>query len=292
MHSPQHLFFEGVDAGFTTPVARKPVLVRRTALPVVEHYGFLRWLFARAELPIESYRASSLARRLPACLRALRAQTPDEAQKRIEAEPALLQRALNTVLLGVSEFLRDAPVFDAIGREILPRLASRPGRLRVWSAGCSDGQELYSLAIQFAEARLIDRTEFLGTDVRADAVRRAEGGIFPAGEITTLAPALQKRYFVPHNRHVRVCEALRRATTFRAADLFRGTERGPWDLVLCRNMVIYFEPASTMRIWESMLAELRSDAFLVVGKADHVHASLGLRRRFAAGIHQKGTCCP
>lgn len=292
MDGPCHLFFEGVEPALPRATALVRAVPARAPVRIVEHHDFVRWLFDRARLPIEHYRAASLLRRLPACLRALRVQTLPEARRAIESNPGLLQTALNAVLLGVSEFLRDAPVFHAIEREILPRLASRSGRLRVWSAGCSDGQELYSVAIQFAEARLLERTEFIGTDVRADPIRRAQEGYFAETETHALPAPLRKRYFIGHGRQVRVCDALRSAIQWKPADLFCAAEPGPWDLVLCRNLVIYFEPAATLRVWESVIAQLRADAFLVVGKADHVHASLGLRRRFAPGIHQKGATSP
>ena len=132
------------------------------------------WILQRTGLDCSVYRPAPLNRRIPACLRALRAGSTAEARVLLARFPELLPRTLDTLLIGVTGFARDAAVFDALARIALPSLRARPDDLRVWSAGCADGSELYSAAILLAEAGLLERSPpcWGQTVVRARLSRR------------------------------------------------------------------------------------------------------------------------
>jgi chemotaxis methyl-accepting protein methylase len=141
------------------------------------------------------YRHQPLERRLPACLRMLRVPSAPAARRLLDRRPELLPAAMSALLIGVTEFFRDAEVFDAVREEALPKLAARRGPVRVWSAACASGDELYSLAILLAEAGLLARCFLLGTDCRADAIEQARAAVYRAVDLRALAPALREKYF-------------------------------------------------------------------------------------------------
>lgn len=278
MSSSDHLFFEGT----TLPKHRKPkaALGAASAPNPTErfpHDAFYTWLFRQAGLGFERYRAKAMARRIGACLRAVGARDAQEAQKRIEAEPMLLRQAIDAILLGVTEFNRDPTVFETLAREILPRLRHRR-RLRIWSAACSDGHELYSVAMLLADAGLLHRSDLLGTDCRPDAIERARAGLFSPESLSKLHPTIRQRHFVTTGPELAAAEPLRRAIRWKTADLFAGVQPGPWDLILWRNMAIYLTIDSAELIWRAMIDVLRPGGFLVIGKADHPPRELRLRR--------------
>src|SRR4051794_8763327 len=99
---------------------------------------FVAWLFARAGLSAAHYRPETLRRRLPACLRTLRARSPDHARQLLEQSPGLVAAAVSALLVGVTTFFRDAEPFARL-RALLPELAGQRPGVHVWSAGCSDG---------------------------------------------------------------------------------------------------------------------------------------------------------
>ncbi len=101
----------------------------------------------------------------------------EEGRALLENRPDLLPAAVGSLLIGVTEFFRDPAVFEAVRARVVPELAARGrGPLRIWSAGCSSGEELYSLAILLAEAGLLAGSFLLGTDCRIEAVRQARSG--------------------------------------------------------------------------------------------------------------------
>ena len=237
--------------------------------------GLPAFVLREAGLDPEVYRAGPLERRIAACLRALRAESEPSARLRLNASPVLVDRAVSTLLIGVSGFFRDSPVFEAIERTVIPSLARRPGRLRIWSIGCSSGAELYSVAVLLAEAGELERADLFGTDCRADAVALARAGVFTDEEVAGIEnDALRSRYLERIRGGWRVVEPLRRATDWKVSDVTRERAEGPWDLVLCRNLFIYLQSATTDAILRGIRARLRPGGFLVVGKAERPPASL------------------
>jgi hypothetical protein len=133
-----------------------------------ETAAFLEWLFAQAGLEARRYRPETLQRRLPACLRALRVRSAAQARRLLEETPALVGTALGAMLVGVTWFFRDVSVFDMLRNYVIPTVVAKRKALYAWSAGCSDGAELYSLALLLAESDLtserLDEVKRLGAD--------------------------------------------------------------------------------------------------------------------------------
>ena len=171
----------------------------------------------RAGLDASAYRPQSLDRRVPACLRVLRVRSPRAARTLLERRPGLIAAAVSALLIGATEFFREAEVFDVLRARVLPQLAAQDRRLRIWSAGCSTGAELYSVAILLSEAGLLERSCLLGTDCRGDAIQAAEVGLFDAAMLDRL-PATRDKYFAPMERKWRVIEALRRQICWKVAE--------------------------------------------------------------------------
>jgi chemotaxis protein methyltransferase CheR len=247
---------------------------------------FISWLLAKAGMDASVYRPAALQRRMPACLRQLRATTAAEARQSLEAEPQLINKALNTLLIGVSEFFRDDAVFEHLRTAVLPELLLRRGFLRVRADGVSTGQELYSIAMLLAESGALHKCQLVGTDARADAIQAAKRGRFAAGELGGVKPEWQHRYFNKNGENWVVRDDLRKRIEWRVADLFSSDARGLWDLRLFRNVSIYLQPERLERIWHQFCLELAPGGCLVTGKAEKPPRTLPLAR-LASCIYRK-----
>ncbi len=252
--------------------------------------AFLVWLLHEAGLDPALYRGRCFMRRLSACLRQLRAATPAEARRLLEARPELLPVALDSVLLGVTQFFRDTSVFDAVRSQVLPELLATGQPVRIWSAACSDGPELYSVAMLVADADGLSRCELLGTDCRPTAIQRAAAGLY-ATDALRFVHATHRKYFSDGGPLVRIVPELRQAIRWQVHDLFTAPARGPWDLILWRNMSIYLEAAAGESLWRALDGELRPGGFLIAGKADHPPRELGWSR-VAPCVYRKSTYSP
>jgi chemotaxis methyl-accepting protein methylase len=243
---------------------------------------FVSWLFAEAGLRAGHYRAESLRRRMPACLRALRVETTDDARRVLRRNRRLISSAIDALLLGVTEFFRDAAVFDEL-KARLERMSARDRCIRIWSAGCSDGSELYSAAILLAELGALQQCELLGTDCRHEAIRRAEQGMYPSSSLRGISFERLLHHFEmrrtsrPDDTAAwQVRARIRNRATWRYADLMGRTEPGPWDVIFSRNLAMYLQPYASERLWRNVVSELRPGGLLVVGRAERIPLNLGL----------------
>lgn len=222
------------------------------------------------------YRETPLRRRTGACLRAIRADSEAVALSRMAVDPRLADVALNTLLIGVSEFFRDSMVFQALQTIVMPALDQRQRPLRILSIGCSTGAELYSVAMLLAQSELLAGSYLLGVDCRAEAVAQGRRGVFADAALTNVAQDMRSRYFTPVIDGWRIADDLRKQTEWCVLDATRECPAGPWDLVLCRNLVIYLQDEVAYAMFERMLRQLARGGFVVVGKAERPPTSLEL----------------
>ncbi len=138
---------------------------------------FVARVFESAGLNRAAYRERPLQRRIRASLRALESTSVAEALHRLDKQPQLLDAALGGFLIGTTSFCRDPHVFANIERDILPPILATTSAPHVWSAGCSDGAELYSIAILLDRLKALDKAVLLGTDCRLPAIQRACAGV-------------------------------------------------------------------------------------------------------------------
>jgi len=297
LHRLDHIHFSGSDSLPLPPErplrSRRPVAFLPCSTRIASRFAdsvtvdpFLIWLLQGADLDPENYRAASLQRRLAACLRQLRAANGQEARRRLEQQPDLLPTILNALLIGMTGFFRDPAVFERLSALLDERLRTRSGSgLRVYSAGCSDGRELYSIAMLLEERGILAQSRLTGLDCRQQAILRAREGRFAADDLEGLDPKWRQRHFRAEGTGFRIQSKLRYSIEWHQGDLFTHRER-ECDLILCRNVAIYLRPARGAAAWEGFHRQLALGGLLVTGKAEKPPASLGFRF-LAPSIYQK-----
>ena len=289
----QHVFFRGASS--TGHEFKKPsVTVRPVShLPPARPQSaedpatlFLRRILMQAGLNPLLYRSAPLVRRLHACLRVLRVDTCSAAEQLLAAKPDLISKALDSLLIGTTELFRDPSVFAQLEQEVLPDLLQRPSPPRIWSAGCSEGAELYSVAMLLAKLGGLSGSLLVGTDCRQEAIERAKRGIYLPSERGLPANASGHCRELSDGR-LAVSHELRQTVTWEQSDLLESRSQGTWDLILCRNLAIYLEPIAAEMLWMRLAEALAPGGYLIVGKAEKPRVpSL---RRIAPSIYCKCT---
>jgi chemotaxis methyl-accepting protein methylase len=235
----------------------------------------------------EGYRTAVLQRRLPACLRALRAVSTTDALQQARLRPDGRRSVANSFLLGVTGFFRDPGVFAFLRHTVLPGLLSSRPNLRVLSLGCSTGEELYSLAFLLHELGALAGSELVGLDARLDAVEDASAGLYPVAELEAV-PAQFHNLFRPSGRKLEIVPEVRRPVSFLVRDiLLEPIPPGSWDLVMFRNVAIYLSPAASERLWEGLAGGVAAGGILVTGKAERPPAEQPFRRLFPCVYSRK-----
>lgn len=272
---PQPASSSGLPVNFALESADAALARSQVWAPSAED-AFVRWILTESGVDPHNYKAETLRRRVPACLRALRAPSTDQARLAIQRNSAHLKTALGAIVIGVTSFFRDEGFFETLAKRILPDLTYRGAGARIWSVGCSEGQELYSVAILLAEMGVLHRCSLLGTDCRTDAVTRASEGFYDAEAVMEVKTELRQKYFVQDGERWRIHPWLRTVVQWRAADALAIQEPGAWDLILCRNLAIYLTAHASARLWNSLAAALRCGGTLGLGNSERPLGARGL----------------
>ncbi len=208
-------------------------------------------------------------------------------------EPSLSQQVVEALLNNETYFFRDRGPFDVLQRHALPELAQRRDkskRLRIWSAGCSTGQEVYSLAMLFAEAPEQWRgwtIDILGTDVSTSCIDRARNGTFSQFEIQRgLGINQMIKWFEEVADGWRAVEALRKPVRFQVHNLLEPVPHpGDFDVVLCRNVLLYLSPEKKSLAFERIAGAMASDGWLMLGAGETV---IGQSNKLGADATARG----
>jgi chemotaxis protein methyltransferase CheR len=204
---------------------------------------------------------------------AQRRGTPDLAAygARLKADKDELDAFLDRVTINVSHLWRHEDQWTALSTQILPELAQR-GRVRCWSAGSSYGAEAFTLAATAMDSIPHARVEIHGTDLDRRMVERARKGHFTADDARTAPPALLKKWFEPVDEGGwQAKRELVRMTRFEVGDLLRmPVQAGRYDLIMCRNTVIYFTEEVRDALHARLASALAPGGYLVVGTSERV----------------------
>jgi len=208
-------------------------------------------------------------------------------------EPSLSQQVVEALLNNETYFFRDRAPFDLLQRHALPELAKArhaSKRLRIWSAGCSTGQETYSLAMLFAEEphKWAGWTiDLLGTDVSTSCVDRARHGIYSQFEVQRgLGINQMIKWFEECPDGWRAVEALRKPVRFQVHNLLEPPPHpGGFDIVLCRNVLLYLNPEKKTLAFDRIASSMAEDGWLMLGAGETV---IGQTNKLGADITARG----
>ena len=208
-------------------------------------------------------------------------------------EPNLSQQVVEALLNNETYFFRDRAPFDVLQRHALPELAQRrekSKRLRIWSAGCSTGQEVYSLSMLFAEEPDKWRgwtIDILGTDVSTSCVDRARAGAYTQFEVQRgLGIAQMIKWFEECPDGWRALEELRRPVRFQVHNLLEPAPHpGGFDIILCRNVLLYLSPDKKAVSFERLAGAMAEDGWLMLGAGETV---IGQSSKLGADVNARG----
>lgn len=222
-------------------------------------------------IDLSYYKDEQMRRRLDSWLARSNKASWDEYFAWIRRDEQERQRLRDYLTINVSEFFRDPERWQLLRTHIMPRLlqeqrqARRPC-LRIWSAGCSTGQEAYSLAMLCDEMGIRPTPYILATDLDRGALKKAVArGPYIAEEVRHVSPPLLQRYFEPGGPPYFVREGLAQKVLFREQNLLADPFEEDFDLIICRNVVIYFTNEAKETLYKKFNQALRPGGFLFLG---------------------------
>ncbi|MFJ2771396.1 CheR family methyltransferase [Streptomyces sp. NPDC087300] len=221
------------------------------------------------------YKRSTLGRRIKKRMSDVGIVSYADYQDLLETSADEFGALFNTILINVTSFFRDPDAWALLQRDVVAQVVAELApdqEIRVWSAGCSSGEEPYSLAIMFAEAlgleECLNRVKIYATDVDEEALRDARSGLYPAKSLEALPEELRNKYFEPNGGQFSFRADLRRRVIFGRHDITRDAPISRLDLLTCRNTLMYFNVEAQTQIVDRFHFALRRGGFLFLGKAE------------------------
>jgi two-component system CheB/CheR fusion protein len=243
--------------------------------PDPEFEALLRYIQESRGVDFRGYKRTSLRRRVTLRMEALGVEDFAAYRSRLEVEPGEFEDLLNTVLINVTSFFRDADGWDALRDQVIPAVVANgdPDRpIRVWSVGCASGEEPYSLAMLLAEAlgttEFCRRVKIYATDLDEEALKIARAATYAPREVEGVPPALLEKYFERTNNHYVFERELRKCVIFGRHNVVHDAPISRIDLLTCRNLLIYLEAETQSVVLPRLHYALTRDGFLFLGKAE------------------------
>src|SRR3954454_11362091 len=253
--------------------------------------ALLEFLKRTRGVDFTGYKRSSLERRFRRRMDAVGAGSYGDYLDHLEVNPQEFDLLFETLLINVTEFFRDAPAWEHLRDEVLPRLlAEKPAEesIRVWSAGCASGQEAYTCAMVFAELLGLDayreRVKIYATDIDEDALAQARLAVYTAKEMESVPAELREKYFDRADQRLGFRKGLRRTVIFGRNTLVQDAPISRLDLLVCRNTLMYFNAETQARVLRQFHFALLDSGALMLGRSEMM---ISHRELFTAGDLKK-----
>lgn len=234
-------------------------------------------LQAEQGFDLTGYKQLCIKRRVAARIRAVGSDQAEQYIELLQGSGEEQEQLLEALTVNVSQFYRNPSTFAVLEQKILPELLrnrSKNSKLRIWSAGCASGEEPYTLALLCQQLQPDDeQLSILATDISNEILQHAKLGCYGENRLTEVPPATLERYFTRQEKLYQLDESIRRRVRFFRHDILTEKPCFRVDLVLCRNLLIYFSRAQQEQILRGLASVLPVDGYLVLGRAETLVAS-------------------
>lgn len=276
-HFDHHLKQRGIASIVAAAVAPRGLEVSGAAAPLLDL--FLEALQEHTGYDFRNYQRATLERRIANLVLQGGFASFLDLQRAVLSEPQVAQRLLTELSINVTEFYRHPGQFCELRDKVLPFLASFP-LIKVWSAGCATGEEAYSLAMLLDELGLLDQSRIFATDNNPNLLTVAQAGLYPrevlqkSGDNHRLACGCAHfaQKLEDRGRYLSVAERYRERLLFHHHVLGQDGSFNEFALIVCRNVMIYFDPALQRRVFGLFAQSLHREGFLLLGPADGLHS--------------------
>jgi len=242
-----------------------------------EFYMLKKFINENIGFNCEYYKEAHFRRRVNVRVRATNSESYGAYLKLLKKNPEEYGHLVETLTVNVSEFFRNPETFRIIEKEIIPsvvkcRSESLKKSIRIWSAGCAAGEEAYSLAILLHRVLKTDfnkyRVIITGTDIDFQSLDKAKKGIYSENSLKNIDASTKEQYFLKQGEKYQVIDQLKKITHFKHQDLISSLEINHFDIIICRNVMIYFKKEFQEQLQLNFYQSLEKGGFLVIGKAE------------------------
>lgn len=249
---------------------------------------FQKQVALKSGIDLEFYKRPQMERRINSFMRSVGAANYVEFIKLLNDSHETYRKFIDHLTINVSEFFRNKSHWDVLQKTVIPELLKERVNLKIWSAGCSTGEEPYSLAMLMKEYFPGKFDKIMATDLDNEVLAKAQAGRYFPKSTQGMDQALVRKYFTEQDGMLLIKDEIKNLVRFQKQDLLKDTFPNDIDLILCRNVVIYFTEEAKDKLYKKFVGALRKNGVLFIGSTEQIFQAreLGLRS-MATFFYQK-----
>lgn len=231
---------------------------------------FIKKLKEKSGIDLALYKEAQMYRRLKAFYEKKGLNNFLELYAEMSKNGALYAEFLDRMTINVSEFYRNRKRWEVLEKDILPNLLAQNRRVKVWSAACSTGEEPYTIAMILSNYIPLNTISILATDIDENVIARAKMGIYNEHSLQEMPLEMKNKYFKAENGFYKLSEDIKKTVTFKKHNLLADPYEGGFNLIICRNVLIYFTDEAKNGIYDKFSRSLLKDGILFVGSTEQI----------------------
>lgn len=233
-------------------------------------------------IDLNAYKEKQMKRRIDTLISKHKIEGYDKYVSALKNQKELFEEFVNYITINVSEFYRNPEQWDLMDRQVIPELISKFGKnLKIWSAACSTGDEPYSLVMAFSRHLPLSNIKIMATDLDKQVIAKAKVGLYSEKSVASVPDDLKKKYFTKVGPSYKISDEIKARVEFKEHNLLKDTYPTECNLIVCRNVLIYFTEEAKDEVFRKYYKSLASGGVLFIGSTEQIinHKEIGYERK-------------
>jgi chemotaxis protein methyltransferase CheR len=235
-----------------------------------DYEQFIFQVKTKTGIDLSLYKEAQMKRRLTSLYEKKGFGSFQEYFQALNSDHDLFNEFLDRMTINVSGFYRNIKRWEVLEKQILPQILQKTTRPKIWSAACSTGEEPYTLAMILSKFLPLSNVKITATDMDENAISRAKLGIYPERSLQEIPDDMKGKYFTQEGSYYKISDEIKRTVTFKKHNLLADFFEGPYDLIVCRNVLIYFTEEAKDILYKKFSKALNPQGFFFVGSTEQI----------------------
>ena len=232
---------------------------------------FKKAIYDMTKIDLNAYKEKQMKRRIDTLIGKHRVKGYDNYVKLLKSDKERFEEFVNYLTINVSEFYRNPSQWELMDKEIIPELVGRFGKnLKVWSAACSTGDEPYSLVMALSRHIPLNHINIIATDIDKQVIEKAKVGLYNEKSIAAVPDDFKKKYFTKVGPSYQISNEIKSRVQFKQHNLLKDTYPDKCDLIVCRNVLIYFTEEAKDEVFRKFNTSLKTNGILFIGSTEQI----------------------
>ncbi len=232
--------------------------------------GFKKDIYNFTGLDLSLYKEKQMKRRLESRINRLGKKSYKEFFELLKTDKEAFDDFMNYLTINVSEFFRNPEQWEKLEKVIFPQLIKESPNLKIWSAACSTGEEPYSMVMLLTRFFPLSKIKILAADIDDEAMRKAKVGLYKEKSLDNIPKDLREKYFEKIGNSYKISDEIKKCVEFKKMNLLADKYPSGFDMIVCRNVMIYFTDEAKDEMYTKFSASLRNGGLLFVGSTEQI----------------------